>query len=66
MLFFLSGLKWLTLMTAHKRYQLRIYLADAGGRTRYATYSTFSVGPSPNYTLIVGGHSGNIGTTVYW
>ena len=49
------------MMTSGKKYQLRIDLTAPNGRKGYATYSTFSVGPPPKYTLTVNGYKGNIG-----
>ena len=66
----LTGEFWLGLSKIHRLTQegsntLRVDLGDFEGNTRYAQYSTFSVGNSTTkYTLTVGGYSGTAGDSM--
>ena len=63
----LTGEFWLGLgkinrLTKEQSNTLRVDLGDFDGNTRYAQYTTFSVGSSTTeYTLTVGGYSGTAG-----
>ena len=63
----LNGEFWLGLgkinrLTKEQSNTLRVDLGDFDGNTRYAQYTTFSVGDSTTeYTLTVGGYSGTAG-----
>ncbi|VDI40970.1 angiopoietin 1 [Mytilus galloprovincialis] len=49
-------------LTSDGGYQLRITLEDWNGDTRYATYTTFSLGnEASGYKLTIGGYSGTAG-----
>ncbi|XP_063430101.1 ficolin-1-like [Mytilus trossulus] len=49
-------------LTSQRRYQLRIDLKDFDGNTRYAVYSTFSIGDADSkYKLTIGGYTGTAG-----
>ena len=66
----LTGEFWLGLgkinrLTKEQSNTLRIDLGDFDGNTRYAQYTTFSVGNSTTeYTLTVGGYSGTAGDSL--
>ena len=56
------GNEMLYLLTSKRKYKLRIDLEDFEGNKRFALYETFSISSSTyNYTLEVGGYSGNAG-----
>ncbi|CAH1239611.1 FIBCD1 [Branchiostoma lanceolatum] len=55
------GLDTIHRLTAQNSCELYIELEDWAGNVKYARYSTFSVGPGDNYTLIIGGYSGTAG-----
>ncbi|CAC5416745.1 Fibrinogen-like protein 1,Fibrinogen-like protein A,Tenascin,Ryncolin-2,Ryncolin-4,Fibrinogen C domain-containing protein 1-A,Angiopoietin-2,Ficolin-2,Ryncolin-1,Tenascin-R,Ryncolin-3,Ficolin-1,Fibrinogen C domain-containing protein 1-B,Fibrinogen C domain-containing protein 1 [Mytilus coruscus] len=51
--------------TSQRRYQLRIDLKDFQGNTRYAVYSTFSIGDADSkYKLTIGGYTGTAGDSM--
>ena len=57
---FWLGNDFLSLLTSYDTQQLRIDLEDFEGETRFAKYSSFSVGPSHDqYRLNVSGYSGD-------
>ena len=66
----LTGEFWLGLgkinrLTKEQSNTLRVDLGDFDGNTRYAQYTTFSVGNSTTeYTLTVGGYSGTAGDSL--
>ncbi|XP_019638229.1 PREDICTED: fibrinogen-like protein A [Branchiostoma belcheri] len=65
-----TGEYWLGLnniyhITAQNAYELYIELEDWSGNVKFARYSSFSVGPASDYTLIVGGYSGTAGDGFY-
>ena len=66
----LTGEFWLGLSKINRRTReqsntLRVDLGDFDGNTRYAQYTTFSVGDSTTeYTLTVGGYSGTAGDSL--
>ena len=68
----LTGEFWLGLgkinrLTKEKSNALRVDLGDFDGNTRYAQYTTFSVGDSTTeYTLTVVGYSGTAGDSLAW
>ncbi|XP_066299172.1 uncharacterized protein [Branchiostoma lanceolatum] len=63
----LDGEHWLGLskqhqITGQKTYSLRVDLGDWEGQSRYATYSSFSVGgSSTDYQVSISGYSGDAG-----
>lgn len=57
---FWMGLDAMHELTKNNDYKLRIDLRDWKGRYWYAEYSSFSIGPSPKYTLHLEGYSGTI------
>ena len=67
----LTGEFWLGLgkinrLTKGESNTLRVDLGDFDGNTRYAQYTTFSVGDSASkYTLTVGGYSGTAGDSLF-
>ena len=66
----LNGEFWLGLgkinrLTKEESNTLRVDLGDFNGNTRYAQYTTFSVGDNyTEYTLTVGGYSGTAGDSL--
>ena len=49
-------------LTSQGKYQLHVDLEDWENETRYALYDVFQVGDElSNYTLKIGGYSGNAG-----
>ncbi|CAG2184387.1 Fibrinogen C domain-containing protein 1,Fibrinogen C domain-containing protein 1-B,Ficolin-2,Fibrinogen C domain-containing protein 1-A [Mytilus edulis] len=53
-------------LTSHSNHDLRIELEDFNGNTRYAEYSTFSVGDEGGgYRLLVSNYSGNAGDALH-
>ena len=68
----LTGEFWLGLDKINRLTQkgfnsLQVELGDFDGNTRYAQYTTFSVGDSTTeYTLTVGGYSGTAGDSLNW
>ena len=68
----LTGEFWLGLgkinrLTKEQSNTLRVDLGDFDGNTRYAQYTTFSVGDNTTeYTLTVGGYSGTAGDSLAW
>ena len=68
----LTGEFWLGLgkinrLTKEQSNTLRVDLGDFDGNTRYAQYTTFSVGDNTTeYTLTVGGYSGTAGDSLTW
>ena len=60
--YFFIGNELLHKLTTSRKYKLRIELMDFSGASRFAQYSTFSVGSRDSgYKLSVGGYSGNAG-----
>ncbi|XP_041374682.1 microfibril-associated glycoprotein 4-like [Gigantopelta aegis] len=54
-------------ITSRAVYELRIELEDFEGNTRYAMYSTFSLGSeAENYTLHVGSYTGDAGDSLIY
>ena len=52
-------------LTAQGEYELRVDLTDFDDVTGYGIFDTFSIADvSDNYTLTVGGYSGNTGKTL--
>ena len=68
----LTGEFWLGLgkinrLTKEQSNTLRVDLGDFDGNTRYAQYTTFSVGDNTTeYTLTVGEYSGTAGDSLAW
>ncbi|XP_019639631.1 PREDICTED: uncharacterized protein LOC109481493 [Branchiostoma belcheri] len=66
-----SGEYWLGLgnihsLTTQKQNELYVYLEDWETNSRFARYSTFSVGDaSSKYTSTIGGYSGDAGDSLY-
>ncbi|CAH1243141.1 FGFR1 [Branchiostoma lanceolatum] len=66
----LDGEHWLGLnkqnqITGQKTYTLRVDLSDWEGQSRYATYSSFSVGgSSTDYQVSISGYSGDAGDSL--
>ena len=62
---FWLGLSKINRLTKEQSNTLRVDLGDFDGNTRYAQYTTFSVGNSTTeYTLTVGGYSGTAGDSL--
>jgi len=58
------GLKNIHKLTSKKNYELRVDLWDFDDGHRFALYSSFSIGPGPDYKLAVSGYSGNAGDSL--
>ncbi|XP_066296432.1 fibrinogen C domain-containing protein 1-A-like [Branchiostoma lanceolatum] len=67
-----EGEHWLGLakihnLTSQNSYELYVELEDWEGNLAYAKYDTFSIGDeSTDYTLNIGGYSGNAGDSMGW
>ncbi|XP_071150431.1 fibrinogen-like protein 1 [Mytilus edulis] len=62
---FWLGNEYIYKLTSDGGYQLRITLEDWNGDTRYATYTTFSLGnEASGYKLTIGGYSGTAGDSM--
>ncbi|XP_041374731.1 ficolin-2-like [Gigantopelta aegis] len=54
-------------ITSRAVYEMRIDFEDFEGNTRYAMYSSFTLGSeAEKYTLHVGSYSGDAGNALYW
>lgn len=61
MSYFITGNKYLNILTTNGKYELRVDLTDSNNKMTYALYKTFTVSDeNSQYKLSIGKHSGTL------